>query len=84
MTKAIVVLAIVAIAVLAIFSLLDSVTPGDGQVGESVMSGYNTIRETAEATFDAVDATGEGLSFETHESPLPALWELLKDIAEGD
>ena len=59
----------------------DSITPGDGQVGEAVMDGYNSIRDTASEVKDAADATGEGLDVETHESPLPALWDVAKDIA---
>jgi len=60
----------------------NDVKPGDGQVGNAVMSGYDGIRDTASELKDAVDATGEGLEFETHESPLPALWDWAEEIAQ--
>ena len=60
----------------------DNVKPGDGQVGKAVMSGYDGIRDTASEIKDAVDSSGEGLEFETHESPLPKLWDMAEDLMQ--
>jgi len=60
----------------------NDVKPGDGQVGNAVLSGYDGIRATASELKDAVDSTGEGLEIETHESPLGALWDLAEEIAQ--
>ena len=75
---------LVVFAILAAASMACNVEPGDGQVGEAVMDGYNEIRDTASDVKDAVDATGDGLEFETHESPLPALWDWAKTVANSE
>ena len=73
----------IALTVLMFSSIAcNDVKPGDGQVGNAVMSGYDGIRATASELKDAVDATGEGLEFETHESPLDALWDWAEEIAQ--
>lgn len=66
-----------------------AVTPGDGQVGEVVLDGYNEIRDTASEVMDTIEATGDGVEVETHDSPLPALWDVAKlmtceDACEAD
>lgn len=63
---------------------IKDVEPGDGQVGEVVMDGYNGIRDAASEVKDAVDSTGEGLEVETHESPLPGLWDVATEIHRAD
>lgn len=61
------------------------ITPGDGQVGDAIMKGYNEIRETASEVKDAVDSTGDGLEVETHGTiVLDTLWDWAIDIAKGD
>ena len=72
----------IALTAMMFSSIACNVEPGDGQVGKAVMSGYDGIRDTASELKDAVDGTGEGLEFETHESPLPALWDWAEEIAQ--
>jgi len=68
-------------AVLAMSSLACNVEPGDGQIGEAVMDGYNGIRNTASDLKDAVGDDGPEFESKTHESPLPALWDWAEQIA---
>jgi len=71
-------------AILGLTSMACNVEPGDGKVGNAVMKGYNGIRDTAAEVKDAVDTTGNSVELETHESPLPGLWELAEEIHSQD
>jgi len=75
---------VVTLAMLGLASMACNVEPGDGKVGEGVLNGYNRIRDTASEVKDAVDATGDSLEVETHESPLPELWDFAKQINSQD
>jgi hypothetical protein len=75
---------VLVVGMLLITGCSDPVTPGDGQVGEAVIDSYNGIRDTASEVKDAVEATGEGLEIETHESPLPSLWDVATEIHSAD
>ena len=55
------------------------IVPGDGQVGEAVMDGYNEVRDVASGVMDTVEATGDGIEIETHESPIPAIVDAITD-----
>jgi len=75
---------VLALIVVSASSTACNVTPGDGQVGKAVMEGYSEIRDTASEVKDAVDATGDSIEVETHESPLTGLWELAEEIHSQD
>lgn len=44
----------------------------------------DAIRDTAFDIKSAIDATGDGIEVETHDSPLPAFWEWAKALMERD
>ena len=71
-----------AMAALMFSSMACNIEPGDGQTGKAVTDGLEIVHDAEFALKDAVDATGEGLEFETHESPLSALWDLAEEIAQ--
>lgn len=75
---------LLAFVVLALSSVACNITPGDGQVRKAVIEGHGAIQDTADNIMEAVEVTGDGLEFETHESPIPALWDWAKEIARED
>ena len=71
---------LIAFAILAMSSLACNIEPGDGQVGDAVMEGQGAIQDAVESAFE-YDAVTD---VETHESPLPALWDWAETIAQGE
>lgn len=71
--------------VLAMMSVACDVEPGDGQVREAVIDANSAIRDAATEVKDAVESTGEGLEVEKQGTViLDAVWDIAKDIAEGE
>lgn len=78
-------LILMAFVVLGLMSMAcGNVTPGDGQVSDAVTEANGAIRDAATEIKDAVGGD-TGIEIETHGTVIiDELWEIAKDIHEGD
>lgn len=72
----------IALMVMMFSSIACNVEPGDGQVGGAVMDGLEAVHDAEFALKDAIGDDGPEFKVETHESPLPKLWEWAEDLAQ--
>lgn len=77
-------LILMAFVVLAMASMACTVTPGDGQVSDAVTEIDSAIKDVATEVKDAVGGD-TGIEIETHGTVIiDELWEIAKDIHEGE
>jgi len=78
-------LILLAFVVLAFSSMACNVTPGDGKVADAVVDTNSAIKDAATEIKAAVESTGSGIEVETHGTVvIDSLWDIAKDIAEGE
>jgi hypothetical protein len=83
-SKSKVVVILLAMATLALASMACNVEPGDGKVADAVIDGNYAIKDAAAALDDAVGGP-TGIELDTHGTVIiDGLWDIAKDIAEGE
>ena len=73
-------LVLLVITAVVVVVLLTIAQPGDGQVSDAVVNSQATIHDVVETAFESDTV----IDVETHESPLPALWDWAETIMKGE